>query len=173
MPQNTAASHKISLDPEIESDEENKPWDRLPWETNAEFSQFNAYRLGYPRTVRSAYDRLCKASGKKPRKDPPSTWFKAARGNYAAFRKAERQLAAIEVAEAKHGRVVDWDAIGFIVNSAIEEGELNPQVYARPPYGEVMTDLKICEVAFMSLAIDIDGDPLPGQLTWEERLSLK
>ena len=65
--------------------------------------------------------------------------------------------------------MVDWDVIYAIVEQAIDEGELPEDIY-RGEYGELMTDLKVAEVGFMSLAIDLNGDPLPGAEPWDERI---
>lgn len=144
---------------------------QLPFETGEEYRRFQFFLSASPRSVREAYRLYQKAAGKEPKAYPPSTWFETARGDYATIRKANRQLKAIERAGQMHGRAVDWPAIEAIVNQAIEEGELDKAVY-RGEFGEVMTGLKVIQVAFWSLAIDARGEPLPGVKTWEERAQL-
>ena len=68
---------------------------------------------------------------------------------------------------AAHGREVDWQMVRSIVNHAIDDGGLPASIY-RGRYGEVTTMMKIIEVAFYSLEIDLNGDPLPGKKPWAE-----
>lgn len=142
---------------------------RLPFETADEYKRFWFFMNATPHSVREAYRLYCKATGKAAHDYPPSNWYPLSRGEYAAFRKTEQRLHAIERACEKCGRVVDWPAFEAIVNQAIAEGELDQEIY-RGEFGEVMTGMKVVEVAFMSLAVDLNGDPLPGQVPWEERV---
>lgn len=142
---------------------------RLPFESSEEYKRFMFFLSTSPHSVREAYKNYCAAGGKTAKKDPPSNWYTLYHGEYAAFRKTDQRLMAIERAGKMHGRFVDWEAVETIVNQAIDEGELDPGLY-RGEFGEVMTVMKVVEVAFMSLAIGRDGEPLPGVKTWEERL---
>jgi hypothetical protein len=141
---------------------------RLPWETGEEYKRFRIWLSCSPRSVREAYRRWCLAGGKTPKKDPPGAWFQLSHGEYLAFRQADQRLAAIEKAELNHKRLVDWESIEAIVHQAIADGEL-PEAYQDPMFGEIMTDLKIIEVGFMSLEINLNGEPKPGKLPWVER----
>ena len=154
-----------------DDDGQPQPWDRLPWETSEEYGKFTAFKqLGPSRSVREAYRGFTERAGKQPKDNPPSTWYLLYNGNYLAFRQADARMKAIEIAEAKHNRAVDWDAIYAIVEQAIDEGELPEDVY-RGEYGEAMTELKVVEVGFMSLVIGLNGDPLPDAELWEKRLA--
>jgi hypothetical protein len=63
----------------------------LPWETESERTKFQYFLLcPRPRSVRKAYRLWCEDNGIEPKKDPPKSWYRAYRGDYAAFRKAER-----------------------------------------------------------------------------------
>lgn len=140
--------------------------DRLPWETGREHGMFAAFRdLGRGRTVQAAYLRWCELNGKKPAKQPPSNWYELSGGNYQAFREAERRCSAIEKAEKLHGLKVDWDAMELVATHILApscEG-LDAEV------SETWIMLKAIECAFQSLAIDLHGHPVPGELTWAER----
>ena len=153
-----------------DDDGQPQPWDRKPWENGEEYGKFTAFRqMGPSRSVREAYRVFTEQAHKKPKDNPPSTWYQLYNGHYLAFRQADARMKAIEAAGAKHGRAVDWDVIYAIVNQAIDEGELPEDIY-RGEYGEIMTDLKAVEVGFMSIAVDLNGDPLPGVEPWEERI---
>jgi len=140
---------------------------KLPWESGEEYNRFMTYLLGAPRSVRGAYRRWCKAGGKEPKGNPPSTWFQLYQGKPLLIRNTERRVAAIEKAEEKHGRSVDWDAIEYIVRESVEAGKLAPAIY-KGEFGDIMTEIKMIEVGFMSLEIDLNGDPIPGKLPWAE-----
>lgn len=141
---------------------------RKPWESAEEYQKYLAFQFcPHPRSIRKAYRGYCKADGVEPKKDPPSNWYQLAKGRTLLVRKTEQREAAIDYAEKKHNRLVNWDAIEGIVLMSIEDGELDQAIY-RGPFGEEITTMKIIEVAFYSLAIDLKGNPLPGEKTWEE-----
>jgi hypothetical protein len=138
---------------------------QLPWETSQEYGKFKRWLfLGPGRSVRRAYRAWCEASGIEPKKNPPSTWYEMYRGHYAAFRKADEQYAAIEHAGDVHGRFPDWETLE---RSIEQEGEL--EQYKGVEFYEIMLSLALVDWAFHSLAIDNNGDPLPGVPTWGER----
>ena len=100
------------LDPE----EEDGEWERLrrkyPWETNREYQMFQVYLLCGPgRSIRKAYRTWCKANHAEPKKDPPSNWFHLARGEFAAFQKADQQREALERARNVYQRVPEWERL--------------------------------------------------------------
>jgi hypothetical protein len=136
----------------------------LPWETAAEHAKFHYFLLcPRPRNVRKAYRLYCQDNGIEPKKDPPSSWYRLYRGEYLAFRRAEKWLRAIERAEKVHGRVPDWERLAAAAHASGKLGQYEGEI------GEVMDDLILIEWAFYSLAIDKNGDPIPGMATWDER----
>jgi hypothetical protein len=146
--------------------------DRLPWETNEEYQRLIAYLFcPRPRSVRKAYRLYCTQNGATPKKDPPSTWFQLARGEFSAFQKAETQRNAIERAGQVHGRFPDWEGLAAVIEKEIAEGtgDLKKEDFPEGEIGQVMRELTLIEFAFLSLAIDKNGDPLPGRKTWIER----
>lgn len=172
MSRNITKRYKYGRRPEEEDGEESHMpalARRLPFETSEEYKRFVAFLHTSPHSVREAYKNYCAAGGKTAKKDPPSSWYTLYHGEYAAFRKTDQRLMAIEQAGKTLGRFVDWETVEAIVNQAIDEGELDAGLY-RGEFGEVMTVMKVIEVAFMSLAIGRNGEPLQGVKTWEERL---
>ncbi len=168
MSRNTTKRYKYGRRPEEEDAEESQTpaaARRLPFEAPEEYKRFAAFLNTSPHSVREAYRNYCAAGGKVAKKDPPSNWYTLYHGEYAAFRKTDQRLMAIERAGKMHGRFVDWEAVEAIVNQAIDEGKLEQGLY-RGEFGEVMTVMKVVEVAFMSLAINQKGEPLPGVKTW-------
>lgn len=140
---------------------------RLPWETPAEYAKFCAFRdCPRPRSVRKAYELFCRKQGITPRKDPPSSWYALYRGECKAFRRAKKLLAAVERAEKAHGREPDWEGLQKAIERAKREGKLERY---EGVIGEIMDALTLIEWAFWSLAVDEEGNPLPGVPTWEER----
>lgn len=140
---------------------------RQPWETPEEHEKFHFFLLcPGPRSVRKAYQLYCKFNGLAPTKDPPSSWYKLYRGEYAAFRRAKQQLKAIEHAGIMHGRAPDWEGLEMTAAAAGRIGQLEGET------GEIMDSLTLIEQAFWSLAIKLNGDPIPGMPTWEERIAM-
>ncbi len=141
---------------------------RLPWETQAEYTCFHYFMLcPEPRSVRKAYRIYCTANGYEPKKDPPSSWYKLYRGGYRAFRKAEQRLAAIERAGKVHGRVPDWQKLEDAARVGGHLGKHHAEFGQE--IGDIADRLALIEWAFWSLAIDKNGDPIPGLPTWKER----
>lgn len=137
---------------------------KKPWETSSEYVKFMYFLLcPHPRSVRAAYRLYCEDNGIKPRKNPPSSWYKLFRGEYLAFRKADRKAAAIQRAGEVHGRFPDWERLEA---TAQKMGDIGKDT---SPAGQVMDSLMLLDYAFVSLAIDDNGDPIPGELTWQER----
>jgi len=139
---------------------------RLPWETAGEYDKFHAFLFcSEPRSVRKAYRAYCTANGRTPRKNPPSSWYKLYRGEYAALRLAERRKAAIERAEKVHGLVPDWEGVEAAARRTGEIGKYEGEI------GEVWDALTLIEWAFWSLGIDLNGDLV--RPTWQERCAAK
>lgn len=139
-------------------------YNRLPWETSGEWTKFRAFLFcSEPRSVRKAYRMFCEQNGIEPKENPPTSWYRVFRGQYYAFRKAERQWKAIQRAQEVHGRIPNWERLGAV---ALAGGELGKH---EGEEGRILDDMRIIDWAFHSLAIDKNGDPLPGVLTWEER----
>jgi hypothetical protein len=140
----------------------------LPWESSEEFERFRYFlRCPLPRSVRKAYRQYCAAQGRKPRKDPPSSWYRLHRGEYGAIRLAEQRQRAIERAEKVHGLTPDWAGLEATARQSGEIGKYEGEI------GKVWDSLTLIEWAFRSLAIDLHGDPLPGLPTWEERCAVQ
>lgn len=134
---------------------------RLPWETGEEHSKFLAWLLcPRPRSVRGAYRFYCEQQGITPKRDPPPSWFKLARGTTAALATTEKQLRAIVRAGEVWDRFPNWPAIEAAI---LASGQLATDHYS------VEFELLRTQWAFWSLAIDLNGDPLPGAATWEGR----
>lgn len=141
---------------------------RLPWESQEEYSKFFTFlHTSHPRSIRKAYQAYCEHGGREPKQNPPSSWYDLAQGMTLVIRKTINRLAAIDKA-GKVGRYPEWETIGAIVQAAIEDGELDQTIYCDPGTGDTMREIKVIEIAFESLAIDLDGNPLPGVPTWEE-----
>jgi hypothetical protein len=139
-----------------------------PWETPEEHEKFHFFMLcPGPRSVRKAYQLYCRMNGLAPNQDPPSSWYKLYRGEYAAFRRAKQQLKAIEHAGIMHGRAPDWEGLELAAAAAGKIGQLAGDS------GEIMDGITLIEQAFWSLAINLSGDPIPGMPTWAERLAMQ
>lgn len=156
---------KATQNPELEGLE---AWpekaQRKPWETSAEYDKFLTYLLmPKPRSIRGAYRLYCEQNGREPAENVPGSWYKLANGEYRAFRKAKRQLAAIERAEAIHARSPHWEELEYLASQCGDLDQYEGEV------GEIMNGLMLIDYAFHSLAIDLNGDPLPGWKTWYER----
>jgi hypothetical protein len=144
---------------------------RLPWETSDEYHRLHHFLFSpRPRSIRKAYRRYCEESGIKPKKDPPSSWYKLAREGPSKIRKAKRQMAAIERAGKVHGRVPDWGGLEAAARVGGHLGKYHAKFGQE--IGDQADSLVIIQWAFWSLAIDDNGDPIPGAETWEERQSL-
>ena len=141
---------------------------QLPWETPEEHERFHFFMLcPGPRSVRQAYRMYCRVNGLAPQKDPPSSWYQLYRGEYAAFRRAKQQLKAIERAAIFCGRAPDWEDLEMAAVAAGKIGQLEGDS------GEIMDSLTLIEQAFWSLAIDLNGTPIPDLPTWAERLAMQ
>ena len=101
MTRNAAKRHRGPPDSQepsnvSEDDGQPQPWDRKPWETSVEYQRFQVYMLlGPNRSIREAYREFARA-GKKPKDNPPSTWYQLYNGHYLAFRQADARMKAIE-----------------------------------------------------------------------------
>lgn len=81
-------------------------------------------------------------------------------------------LAAIDRAGEVHGRVPDWETIKIMVQGAIDDGHLDRRDYDGPN-GQELRMAKIVEIGFLSLEIDLSGNPNPGKLPWEEQIKVE
>ena len=156
-------SHKNVTDEETISDYEAPlTTRRLPYETGAEHTKFGFFfSCGPRRSVRRAYLLYCKENGIKPKQNPPSSWYDLFRGEYLAIRRAKQKIEAIERAGEVHGREPNYP---LLMKMAAPEATKYP-----PEFAEIMVDLALIDLAFDALAIDLNGDPLPGIPPWEER----
>jgi hypothetical protein len=78
-------------------------------------------------------------------------------------------LRAIKRAGKVHGRVPNWPRLELAATAAGVIGEHAPHSNYTDDIREVQDTLILIEWAFWSLAVDQNGDPIPGWQTWEER----
>ncbi len=128
---------------------------RPPWLTEAEYEMTCAFvACGHPQTVERAYFHHCREKGIEPRRQVPKEWRRFFRLGCTAYRKAQRQLRAIEKAASTCGIAPDWDKLEQVAREGGLLGNYDGEI------GKVMDSFIMIECAFLSLNVDHDGKPL-------------